>query len=144
MSRRGYDRHRRCAQEGCREVSITNYEYKRDYADAARRENGQPPWKCSRHAHPEEVLSVHNRETTATIVAGNKGQYSFLTWEGYWSGHCSGPGFKAWAEDFPAGTRLTITTRIDLPDGYTPPPPPEPPSRYATDAQDLDGGGVSG
>ena len=140
MSRRGYDRRRQCGQEGCREVSITNYELKRDYADAARREKGQP-WKCLRHSKPERVLGAHNLEVIAECgrVASD---YGTPMWEGaYRGGWAIGPGFMAWAEDFPIGTRLIITARIALPDDYTPPaPPPMPPpvTRYTTDAQDLD------
>lgn len=40
----------------------------------------------------------------------------FWMGEGYSSGRISGPGFKAWADDFPEGTRLTITARIEVPD----------------------------
>lgn len=116
MARRGYDRMRRCAVGGCREVSITNYEYKRDYTEAVQREAGKP-WHCTRHTKPDEVLSASNTERTATVVAGTcDGKYSFLTWEGDGSGFIYGPGFRAWAQDFPAGTKLTITAKITLPD----------------------------
>jgi hypothetical protein len=32
-----------------------------------------------------------------------------------WNGFSHGPGFKAFAEDFPAGTRLRITAEIIFP-----------------------------
>lgn len=32
------------------------------------------------------------------------------------SGFTHGPGFKAHADDFPEGTRLTVTTRIEIPE----------------------------
>jgi len=32
-------------------------------------------------------------------------------------GFVSGPGFKAYAKDFPPGARLIITARIELPSG---------------------------
>ncbi len=35
----------------------------------------------------------------------------------YWghSGFMFGPGFKAWAKDFPVGTRIRVTAEITLP-----------------------------
>lgn len=151
MARRGYTRTRRCAEEGCRETSLTHYEYKRDYAEAVRREAGQQPWKCSRHAKPEEVLSPTNLEVTY-VSEPSWDQLSDHTGQligRYWgrSGYVYGPGFRAWAKDFPAGTQLVITARAVLPEGYEPPPPaapPEPPAlpslaeRFGADAKDLD------
>ncbi|OBC14076.1 hypothetical protein A5784_30710 [Mycobacterium sp. 852013-50091_SCH5140682] len=126
-------------------MSITNYEYKRDYADAVRREAGQPPWKCSRHANPEQVLSVHNLEVTH-VTEPSAEEFSDRTGNligTYWgsSGYIWGPGFRAWSKDFPPGTQLVITARAVLPEGYEPPVPPRPPSaieRLAADAVDLD------
>lgn len=142
MPRRRYDRRRKCAHDGCREWSITNYELKRDYVDAVRREKGQPLWRCLRHSRPEQVLGVHNPEVTAECGRVASEGYGTPMWEGaYRGGWATGPGFMAWAEDFPPGTRLTITAAITLPDGYEPPPlPPEPPpeARFVTDAVDLD------
>lgn len=137
MPRRGYDRRRRCAHEGCREWSIVNYEYKRDYADAVRREKGQPPWRCTRHAKPEEVLSEHNLERSTELISDQ------LDHGRFWGSHgfIYGPGFKVWAKDFPPGTTLVITARIVLPDGYTPTPMPEgPPAQptYFADRVELD------
>jgi hypothetical protein len=36
----------------------------------------------------------------------------------FWNhqGFLSGPGFKVWAKDFPAGSRLIVTARVELPD----------------------------
>jgi len=145
MARRGYDRRRGCAEDGCREVRITNYGYKRDYADAVRREKAQPPWKCLRHSRPEQVLGVHNLEVISECGRVQSEGYGTPRWEGaYHGGWATGPGFMAWAEDFPLGTRLIITARIELPAGYTPPEPPPSPQapapeqRFATDVVDLD------
>lgn len=140
MSRRGYDRRRQCAEEGCKEWSIVHYDLQRDYRDAVHRERGRPPWMCSRHAKPEEVLSVEN----PLVVYMRESEEKFSTYGDttrsigtYWdsSGFVYGPGFKAWAKDFPPGTKLIVTARIELPESYTPPPPA--PGRIAN-AVDLD------
>lgn len=147
MARRGHTRTRRCAEEGCREVSHVHYEYKRDWTDAVRREAGKP-WKCSRHDDPDRVLSLTNLEVTY-VSEPSVEKFSGYTGNSigmYWgsSGYQWGPGFRAWAKDFPAGTQLVVTTRVVLPEGYEPPaPPPAPPppslvERFGVDAQDLD------
>lgn len=137
MSRRGYDRRRQCGQEGCREVSFVHYDLQRDYKEAVQRERGRPPWMCSRHDKPHEVLSVHNVECVGMHVCEQKDYGRF--WQDEegrtGSGFNYGPGFKAWAKDFPPGTKLIVTARIELPESYTPPPPA--PLRIAN-AVDLD------
>ncbi|MEH3142502.1 MAG: hypothetical protein PGN37_20485 [Mycobacterium kyogaense] len=146
MSRRGYDRRRVCAEDGCREVTITNYEFKRDYADAARREKSQPPWKCLRHSRPREVLSTTNRATVGVLecVESEYGSRFWHNGERSTTGWEHGPGFMAWAKDFPVGTKLVVSTDIELPDGFTPPPvnesdhaKPTPPTYFA-DPVELD------
>lgn len=142
MARRGYDRRRQCAESGCREVSITNYEFKRDYADAAHREKSQPPWKCLRHSRPSEVLSETNR-TTVGVMTVTETKYGTRNWnngERDVTGWEYGPGFMAWAKDFPVGTKLIIAADIELPIGYEPAPLPANDSDQAklTPPPDLD------
>ncbi|NOR03665.1 hypothetical protein HGK72_26805 [Mycolicibacterium fortuitum] len=143
MARRGYTRVRRCAEEGCREVSHVHYEYKRDWADAVRREAGQPPWKCLKHDKPDVVLSPTNRERTGVLLCEQKDYGRFWKEDGRTgSGFVSGAGFRAWADDFPPGTELIITVQAVLPEDYQPPePPPAPPLPSLAErfgAQDLD------
>ncbi len=110
MSRRGYDRVRVCAESGCREVSITNYQYRRDVEEARRREAGTK-WRCIRHDKPESVLSVDNPRIAYEVTSEARPHGRF--WGG--TGLLTGPGFKAWANDFPAGTRLIVTAQIVIP-----------------------------
>lgn len=147
MGRRGQDRRRQCAESGCREITITHYDTQRDYAEAVRREKGQPPWKCLRHNEPDKVLRIDNRHVMYDCASEERWYTNYrgersLTGV-YWDGHgfVHGPGFRAYASDFPAGTRLVITASVVLPEDYEPPAPPEskPVTRYQTDAVDLDG-----
>ncbi|SII43880.1 Uncharacterised protein [Mycobacteroides abscessus subsp. abscessus] len=110
MSRRGYDRMRTCAESGCREVSITNYQYRRDWAEAMRREAGTQ-WRCIRHDKPEQVLSAGNPRVAYEVTSEARPYGHF--WGS--TGLLAGPGFKAWANDFPAGTRLIVTAQIVIP-----------------------------
>jgi hypothetical protein len=151
MARRGVDRRRVCAEDGCREVSITRYELKRDYAEAVRREKDQPPWKCLKHAEPDKVLSVHNREIVYITEPSRElfsERYPDISHGIRWgtSGTMYGPGFRAWAEDLPLGTQVVVTAQLIFPAGYQPPPAPDAPADpvpaprpiAAADVVDLD------
>lgn len=114
---------RPCTHPGCTEHSHIEYTAHHELAGI------NPIWKCPRHAQPDRVLSADNPETTAVLVL----QPSYVTrWRGdapelvghFWgtegtgkgfSSIESGPGFRADASDFPPGTRLIITARIELP-----------------------------
>ena len=117
MARREYTIRLVCAEPECRETSFTTAETRRE-EDEIRRRYARRPYRCVRHTNPEEVLSESNRERTTQFVAGKSEKYPELEnlfW-GRGSGLVSGPGFKAYANDFPSGTKLTITARIELPD----------------------------
>lgn len=132
MSRREYTIRLICAHEGCRETSFTTASTRREEAEIRKRYREQQ-YRCVRHTNPEEVLSLDNLERTATIVAQKveykparvlpgAGEVQYLDglfWSGR-SGLTHGPGFKAYASDFPEGTRLIITARIELPEGDQP------------------------
>lgn len=116
MSRRTYPLRFKCSDSECREFSYSEASTARD-RDSGYEWQKKFPYACWRHRAPEEVLSTGMRETSKTITVGNcDGKYGFLTWEGGGSGLVSGPGFRADAEDFPAGTKLTIIARIELPE----------------------------
>jgi len=125
---------RTCAVTGCREASFTEYTARRDIADLP------AEWKCYRHSKPNEVLSADNPETHTVLAL-----HAHYT-EGYYRddpprliGHfwgpedaekgsnfiVSGPGFRAIASDYPPGTRLIITARVELPETATPGPAEE-------------------
>lgn len=116
----------RCAETGCTETSTYAYTSQREYDEIYTRQR-EHPWKCTRHNRPDEVLRPDNPETTAVLVASQilHGNPPRALRGLYWlsgdprssgSGLSAGPGFKAHASDFPEGTRLVITARIEIPD----------------------------
>lgn len=118
----------RCAQDGCPDSAF--YEVRTVKED---RELRQRPWYCQRHSKPNEVLGTEN--TTLTVVLESYEKVSQVaTWDRqrggmfkdhrYWrregtvesgSGFTHGPGFKAFANDFPAGTKIVIDVRLEIP-----------------------------
>jgi len=116
---------RTCSHTGCTERSFVEYTARRDL------ENVSPTWKCHRHNKPNEILSADNPETTAVLtlhpsyIDGYRHEDPPRLVGYFWgpedaekghSGIESGPGFRAIAKDFPPGTRLIVTARIELPD----------------------------
>lgn len=117
MSRRQYDIRFKCAEEGCREHYWSTASTRKEERET-RSHYAKHPWRCTRHRKPEEVLSASNRERTTILTAGKSKQFPELP-DLFWddgSGFEFGPGFKAYARDFPPGTRLIITARIELPE----------------------------
>lgn len=114
-----------CTWEGCNERDYFACDTRADQRQVhQRRENH----RCSRHRKPDEVLMPDNPAREHVLVA----QQRF--WESkhdgmqplglFWapegqekggSGYTFGPGFKAWSKDFPVGTRLIVTARVQLP-----------------------------
>jgi hypothetical protein len=121
MTRREYTIRYACAVTGCSE----NY---RTVADTRALERdirdryAKHPWRCTRHTYPDEVLSTSNSTRTTVLTAERSKRYPDLS-DLFWSegsGFQHGPGFKAYAKDFPPGTKLIVTARIELPeDGDT-------------------------
>ncbi|MEU1800838.1 hypothetical protein [Streptomyces sp. NPDC019937] len=114
-----------CTHAGCAERGFVEYTSRRDLEHISR------DWKCLRHSKPNEVLSAGNPETTAVLTLhpsyidgyrhGDPPRLLGFFWgpegaEKGSSGVESGPGFRAIAADFPPGTRLIITARIELPE----------------------------
>lgn len=100
-----------CGHAGCHEY--THYEYShRDEAIRLQKDYANGKWRCSRHTKPEELLTPDNLMRASEIKAERKGDHL------YWgfSGFIHGPGFKAFADDFPEGTILRVTAEIVLPD----------------------------
>jgi len=98
-----------CAHPGCRETA--NYESftRAEQAETQRRYYGK--WRCARHSQPQEVLSPTNRKIIHEEVSRQEPHGL------YWghSGFQYGPGFRAFAKDFPAGTVLRVTAEIIVP-----------------------------
>jgi hypothetical protein len=113
-----------CTHTGCRACRDIEYTARRDLDTVS------PTWKCRKHDKPDEYLTVSNPEQTAVLELHPKyrtdmhGQQALLGlfWGpegepgGAHHGIVSGPGFWADAKNFPPGTRLIVTARIELPD----------------------------
>jgi len=103
-----------CGHEGCTEFARYEADNRRHYIDLSDR-YGNGKWRCVRHSQPNEVLSANNlRIVNELRVLESRGT---LYWgkDTPFSGFSHGPGFKAFAEDFPEGTVLRITAEIVSP-----------------------------
>ena len=98
-----------CAEAGCREVVYHQYDTRKDQSEGYTR-NKKKPWKCSRHNDPAAHLRPDNTETQHVLEVYEKAYGKF--WAPSNNGLARGPGFFAFAEDFPVGTRLTVTTSV--------------------------------
>lgn len=122
MSRREYRIGLACAEMGCPERSFTVAET-REEERAIRVRYAKTPWRCTRHTAPDQVLTPTNREREHVLEA-MFGDGPYINDTLFWglpggratNGFVFGPGFKAFAKDFPPGTRLVVTARIELPD----------------------------
>lgn len=103
----------RCAHDGCAETVTYRYSTRREMAESFERKHysGSRGWLCTRHSRPNEVLSELNPETRFEIVSREESYGRFFGTQGF----MYGPGFKLFANDFPAGTKLIVTARIELP-----------------------------
>lgn len=121
MTRREYSYGPQCAEAGCKARAnyvFTSQREMREHMESERRRGG---WRCVRHTNSETVLSAENRAREHVLEVyetdfGRGGQaHQFWAPVGQQkggSGFVYGPGFKAFAKDFPAGTRLVVTARI--------------------------------
>lgn len=101
----------KCAHEGCMEMGYYTYDTRREYMDGVKWRQ-RHPYRCIRHRSINEVLSMEltEREKTLVVEENPSGRY----WNGS-RGFVHGDGYKAFAEDFPVGTKLIVTAKIILP-----------------------------
>lgn len=107
MTRRGREQlyQRACAEPGCVEVIRFTYRTRAEYLELER----CCPRRCVRHTHPEQTLSRTRVSAGASFISDGE------IWRGgpgLQSGLLHGPGFKAYAKDFPPGTAINITATI--------------------------------
>lgn len=111
-----------CADDGCQESAFWDFSSQRERREHCQREQGRP-WRCTRHSKPNEVLTPSNPTRQVVLTAEKSRRFPNLT-KLFWreagaadvgSGFTFGPGFKAFADDFPEGTRLVITLTIAAP-----------------------------
>jgi hypothetical protein len=105
----------KCIHPGCKEWSFYNYSTKKDYLDAKKRRAGDG-WKCIRHSD-DRLLTKEKLTATKTFIADKSSRFPNL--DGlYWndsSGFASGSSWKAFADDFPPGTKIIETVQVILP-----------------------------
>lgn len=109
MSRREWPLTVQCGHDGCSESANYRYQTKRDLMESFELKNySNGRWRCVRHSRPDEVLSAENPETTCELTVEQKpggryfGNFGFV----------HGPGFKAFAKDFPEGTKIVVTATL--------------------------------
>jgi hypothetical protein len=112
MPKREYPLRFVCSHDGCKESVTYRYSTRRDLSESyeLKHYNGGR-WKCMHHRNPERVLSESNRQTRFETTSDQRGYGRFFGS----SGVVIGPGFLADASMLPAGTKLIVTARIELP-----------------------------
>jgi hypothetical protein len=100
----------KCGHEGCNEYALYYADDRQHYLELQNRYGGGK-WKCTRHPKPDELLSIYStvRVKEQTVRKTRRGQF----WDH--SGFIFGPGFRAFARDFPVGTKIRVTAEIILP-----------------------------
>lgn len=112
MARREWSFMGTCGHEGCNERFTYRYQTRRDLVNSFEVKNySNGRWRCVRHTRPDEVLSLTNLKTVAEVVSERKHGHLYFGNFGF----VHGLGFKAFANDFPEGTRLIVTAEIVLP-----------------------------
>lgn len=109
MSRRDWPLMVRCGHEGCTEQATYRYQTRRDLVTSFEAKNyTDGRWRCIRHRRVNEVLSAFNPETRTelTVTELPSGRYFGN------SGFIYGPGFKAFAKDFPPGTKVIVSATL--------------------------------
>lgn len=109
MARRQYVIRAECQHPGCKEVARFEADTRKEQEEIYKRHGRN--WLCTRHTRPEEVLSPANLVRSTELESRQETYGRFF---GH-SGFVSGPGFKIYAEDFPAGTKLRVTAEVILP-----------------------------
>lgn len=99
-----------CMHPGCAEIGRYESRTRAEQAETHRRY--WQKWRCVRHGQPQEVLGPDNMRIVHEETSRQEPHGIF--W-GH-SGFQYGPGFRAFAKDFPPGTILRVTAEIILPE----------------------------
>lgn len=112
MARREWPLIVECGHDGCRERVAYRYQTRRDLVESFEAKNfTNGRWRCVRHSRSNEVLSEDNPKTTFELTSEQLPSGLYFGGKGF----VYGPGFKAFAEDFPPGTKLIVSAAIVLP-----------------------------
>ncbi|MDM9644514.1 hypothetical protein [Rhizobium sp. S163] len=104
----------RCGFPGCEE--IVRYETNnRKHAVDLELRYGNGQWRCVRHSQPSSVLSADNNRIVDEMAVFEETHGLYWGKDKAFSGFAHGPGFKAFAEDFPPGTILRVTAELVFP-----------------------------
>lgn len=114
MAKRGYDISVKCTHDGCVERDRYHFDTQADMRQHFQRQPASEH-KCLRHVRPNEVLSVTNLITVYEMQNFQIDSGKFWGTVSPFSGFTSGPGFKAYAADFPPGARLRVTAQVIMP-----------------------------
>jgi hypothetical protein len=118
MGRRRWPFRYECTFPGCTQSSHHEFH---SLAELKQQLKWQPreTWRCVRHSRAEEVLSSTNPIRTVELTNFEEPHGKFWGTTKAQCGYQCGPGFQAFAVDFPAGTRLRVTAEIIYPTPIT-------------------------
>jgi len=98
-----------CAEPNCHEWTHYTASTRKEQAEIYNRNQGK--WKCVRHDRPADLLGPTNMTRVHEVVSDERSHGVY--WGNF--GFVSGPGFCAFAKDFPPGTILRVTAEVILP-----------------------------
>ena len=100
-----------CKHEGCNKWAFSYYENLKERSQIIRSTQN---YKCSLHSNLDRILSLNKLNTSKTFVVEIGNDNTKKYWDGLY-GVLMDNSYYAKADDFPIGTKLTITTNIELP-----------------------------
>lgn len=108
---------RHCEADGCREVDRIECRSQHEYVETALIYRNRP-YFCSRHQPTNLKPDSPERHVVIVCEHADVKKYPRLQDEHFWSdgsGFTYGPGFNAYAEDFPLGAKIHIRISVELP-----------------------------
>lgn len=106
----------KCGADGCNEHRHYEADNKKE-ASRLYTKYGNGRYRCARHTNEEQVMGINNIQRETVLTAEESKKYPELK-ELFWGGSqgfISGPGFKAYSNDMPKGTKIIITAKLVLP-----------------------------
>lgn len=100
-----------CAEPGCTEHGRYEYTSRKDY-DRIYKTYGIN-WRCHRHTNKSSWLTPEHLSNEVTLTVDERPYGRF--WTGIENGYAHGTGFNAYADEFPPGTKLIVSVRVELP-----------------------------
>lgn len=106
----------RCHKPGCTETGFAEYDTQRERMEIT--SGRASTWMCGRHMDEHRNLTLESGAKTAVLVATKTeyGQFWYPEGKTTGSGLNRSEAHKAYAEDFPEGTRLVITAYVETPE----------------------------